>query len=192
MSHKSYRTGKFHCLVNCRSQQEQNFRKAVSDCVAELHYLIIRNRIKHYFSKLSSLNEAESWYSSYLCWCSESQVVVAGVCWCWLGPGNQGLVSRAQSPAPAAAQCSVWCGLSAAAGQIISSEIARYNQHQVWVLIMSSADWSSITAAMSQVWSLVQIIPDVIIILVHIKHQLSQLLPGSNHWPPRHALHQVN
>ena len=61
MSHKSYRTRKFHCLVNCRSQLEFiHFRKAVSDCVAELHYLIIRNRIKHYFSKLSSLNEAES------------------------------------------------------------------------------------------------------------------------------------
>ena len=55
MSHKS------HHLLKIQSQLELiHFRKAVSDCVAELHYLIIRNRIKHYFSKLSSLNEAES------------------------------------------------------------------------------------------------------------------------------------
>ena len=56
------------------------------------------------------------------------------------GSGESGASQPGSVSSPGRGSGSVWCGLSAAAGQIISSEIARYNQHQVWVLIMSSAD----------------------------------------------------
>ena len=60
----------------------------------------------------------------------------------------------------------------------LGAEMARYNPPQVWVLIMSSADWSSITAERGAKH---QLITPGRYHSVESKH--SQLLPCSGDWP---------
>ena len=74
---------------------------------------------------------------------------------------------------------SVWSQLSLAEPGLLAwqswslgAEMARYNPPQVWVLIMSSPGWSSITAERGAKHQL---------ITVQSKH--SQLLPCSGDWP---------